>query len=163
MITPNTCTSSFMLMYSDGSLLPFRSRPGKNWRRSPTTTSAASGPAGYTSMVDTRCWGFHPLDQRGLAVANGPPDPDIGRPVGAHARFGQPRGADFQACCRFLRSKKNNAGRPKLLGRGVRILSHARHLQLLRTKGTFDHPRDRYLSEFLTLPMPRRPGMEEIV
>src|SRR4051812_29566876 len=39
---------------------------------------------------------LHPLDERGLGVADGPADPDVGRAVAAHARLGQPGQADLQ-------------------------------------------------------------------
>ena len=58
---------------------------------------------------------LHPKEHRGLGIADGPADLDVGRPVAAHAGFGQPRQADLQKPGRFLGPEKDDARRSRLL------------------------------------------------
>ena len=54
---------------------------------------------------------LHPLQHRGLAVANGPADPDVGWPVTPHARLGKPRETDFEELGDLLRRQQHHAAR----------------------------------------------------
>jgi hypothetical protein len=64
-----------------------------------------------------------PLDEIGRGVADGPADTDVGRPVAAHARFGQPRGADPQIHARFF-SRQQGCKVRVLLVHWARFSSH---------------------------------------
>jgi hypothetical protein len=58
---------------------------------------------------------LRPLDQRGLRVADGSADLDVGRAVAAHARLGQPGEADLKKLGRFFRGKQHDDRRGGLL------------------------------------------------
>lgn len=72
--------------------------------------------------------GLRPLAEPGLGVANGPANLDVGRPVAAHARLGQPGRADLQAGGRLLGSEEDERRRGRLLCRraagGGRLRCH---------------------------------------
>ena len=96
-------------MYRDGSL--FRR---SKWAR-PATRSAPAQPslllAGGEALPR-----LHPLHQGGLAVANGPADPDVGWPVAAHPRLGQPGQADLEELGGLFGRQQRDGRRRRLFG-----------------------------------------------
>src|SRR5258706_11904634 len=60
---------------------------------------------------------LHPLQQSSLAVADRPTDPDVGRPVAAHARLRQPGDADLEKLGRLLGREQHDGRRGRFLRR----------------------------------------------
>ena len=106
-------------MYSNGLLFSVHDDDLREAAGAPATSSGRR--AGHELLLARRhaLPSLHPLDESGLGVADGPPDPDVGRPVAAHARLGQPGQAELQKPSGILGSEQDRESGRRFFGRPI--------------------------------------------